>query len=106
MMPQSAPRSISPGRRVWLRFRKDRRGYWSLVIFLVLFGISLMGELISNDKPLVARYNGELVFPLFNTYSEKRFGGDFESPADYLDPFIQEQFQRDGNWAIYPLNHY
>ena len=54
----------------------------------------------------MARYNGELVFPMFQTYSEKAFGGDFDSPADYLDPFIQDQFKRDGNWAIYPPNRY
>jgi microcin C transport system permease protein len=98
--------SISPGRRLWLRFRHNRRGYWSLIIFCVLVVISLLAELVSNDKPLVARYNGELVFPIFHTYSEKKFGGDFETPADYLDPFIRNQFSKDGNWALYPLNRY
>lgn len=98
--------SISPGRRVWLRFKQDRRGYWSLLIFSVLFAISLGAELLSNDKPLVASYKGKIVFPMLTTYSEKVFGGDFDSPADYLDPFIQDQFKRDGNWAIYPLNRY
>jgi microcin C transport system permease protein len=104
--PAVLTKSLSPGRRIWLRFKQDRRGYWSLVIFLVLFALSLVAELISNDKPLIARYRGEIVFPIAKTYSEKAFGGDFDSPADYLDPFIQEQFKRDGNWAIYPLNHY
>ncbi len=98
--------SLSPGRRIWLRFRQNRRGYWSLIIFCVLFGISLLAEVVSNDKPLAVRYNGQIMFPIFQTYSEKAFGGDFDTQADYLDPFIQEQFQRDGNWAIYPLNHY
>lgn len=98
--------SVSPGHRIWLRFKQNRRGYWSLVIFLVLFGLSLMAEGISNDKPLLVRYNGTLVFPLVHTYSEKDFGGDFDSPADYLDPFIQDQFKKKGNWAIYPINHY
>lgn len=98
--------SISPGRRVWLRFRQNRRGYWSMIIFLVLFGISLLAEVVSNDKPLVVRYNGQTLFPIVQTYSEKVFGGDFDSPADYLDPFIQDQFKHEGNWAIYPLNHY
>jgi microcin C transport system permease protein len=98
--------SLSPGRRVWLRFKQNRRGYWSLIIFLVLFAISLAGEVVSNDKPLVARYNGKLMFPIVTTYSEKTFGGDFDSPADYLDPFIQDQFKYNGNWAIYPINHY
>jgi microcin C transport system permease protein len=106
MIPQSATTSISPGRRIWLRFKQSRRGYWSLIIFVVLFAISLMAELVSNDKPIIARYNGELVFPITKTYSEKVFGGDFDTPADYLDPFIRDQFKRDGNWAVYPLNHY
>ncbi|MGZ3240119.1 MAG: ABC transporter permease subunit, partial [Burkholderiaceae bacterium] len=105
IIPPLTP-SISPGKRIWLRFKQNRRGYWSLIIFCVLFGISLMGELISNDKPLVARYNGQLFFPVAVTYSEKTFGGDFDSQADYLDPFIQQQFNKPGNWAIYPLNHY
>ncbi len=101
----SAP-SVSPWRRVWLRFRRSRRGYVSLVLFSVLVVISLFAEFVSNDKPLVARYNGELVFPIFHDYSEKKFGGDFETPADYLDPFIEQQFEKDGNWAVYPLNRY
>jgi microcin C transport system permease protein len=102
----AAAPSISPGRRVWLRFKQSRRGYWSLIIFSALFALSLMAELVSNDKPLIARYNGELVFPIVTTYSEKKFGGNFESPADYLDPFIRDQFEKNGNWAVYPLNHY
>jgi microcin C transport system permease protein len=65
-----------------------------------------MAEVISNDKPLIASYNGHIVFPVAFTYSEKSFGGDFETQADYLDPFIQQQFNKPGNWAIYPLNHY
>ncbi|GGC17206.1 ABC transporter permease [Oxalicibacterium flavum] len=102
----AAAPSVSPWRRVWLRFRRSRRGYVSLVLFSILVVISLFAEFVSNDKPLVARYNGELVFPIFNDYSEKKFGGDFDTPADYLDPFIQQQFKKDGNWAVYPLNRY
>jgi microcin C transport system permease protein len=98
--------SISPGHRVWLRFKQNRRGYWSLIIFSVLFAISLAAEFVSNDKPLAVRYNGQIMFPIVTTYSEKVFGGDFDTAADYLDPFIQDQFQRPGNWAIYPINHY
>jgi len=98
--------SVSPGRRIWLRFRQNRNGYVSLILFLILFVISLGAELVSNDKPLVASYHGKILFPMLHDYSEKVFGGDFESPADYLDPFIQDQFRKDGNWAIYPPNHY
>jgi microcin C transport system permease protein len=98
--------SLSPGQRIWQRFRSDRRGYFSLIIFSVLFILSLFSELISNDRPLIARYDGQILFPIAKDYSEKAFGGDFESPADYLDPFIRQQLARDGNWALYPLNHY
>ncbi len=98
--------SLSPGQRVWQRFRSDRRGYFSLIIFSILFILSLFSELISNDRPLIARYDGQILLPIAKDYSEKAFGGDFDSPADYLDPFIRQQLARDGNWALYPLNHY
>ena len=98
--------SLSPGQRVWQRFRNDRRGYFSLILFSVLFILSLFSELISNDRPLIARYDGQILFPIAKDYSEKAFGGDFDSPADYLDPFIRQQLARDDNWALYPLNHY
>jgi microcin C transport system permease protein len=98
--------SVSPWRRVWQRFKENRRGYWSLVIFCILFGVSLLAEVVSNDKPLVLHYKGEFLFPIVKDYPETRFGGDFHTPADYLDPFIEEQFERDGNWAIYPINRY
>ena len=101
----SAP-SLSPSQRVWQRFRQDRRGYISLLIFSVLFVVSLFAEFISNDRPLLVRYNGQWMVPIVHDYSEKVFGGDFESPADYLDPFIRRQLSKDGNWAIYPINHY
>ncbi|WP_443115729.1 ABC transporter permease [Herbaspirillum seropedicae] len=98
--------SISPGRRIWLRFCADRAGYWSLWLFSLLFVLSLGAELISNDRPLVARYQGKLIFPIVQDYSDKSFGGDFDSPADYLDPFIQAQLRKDGNWVLYPPNRY
>ncbi len=102
----AAEPSISPSRRIWLRFKQDRRGYCSLVLFLLFFGLSLCAELISNDRPLLARYNGQIMSPILTDYAETALGGDFDSPADYLDPFIQQQFQANGNWAIYPINHY
>ncbi|AYR25620.1 ABC transporter permease [Herbaspirillum rubrisubalbicans] len=106
MPATSSTPSISPGRRIWLRFRANRTGYWSLLIFSVLFVLSLGAELFSNDKPLVASYQGHIIFPMFKDYSDKSFGGDFDTPADYLDPFIQGQFKKNGNWALYPLNRY
>ncbi|NIF77021.1 ABC transporter permease [Paraburkholderia sp. Cy-641] len=98
--------SPTPARRVWRRFRQQRLGYWSLVIFLVAFAASLAGPLWSNDKPFVARYDGHLYFPMFKTYAETTFGGDFPTPADYLDPYIKHRFDAPGNFALYPPNHY
>ncbi len=98
--------SLSPTRRAWLRFKRNRLGFYSLVIFCTLVVLSLFAEVISNDKPLVVVYNGGTYFPIVKNYPEKTFGGDFETATDYLDPFIKEQFAKPGNWAVYPLNPY
>jgi microcin C transport system permease protein len=98
--------SLSPNQQRWRRFRQNRLGYASLLIFSALFVLSLFAEVLSNDRPLVASYDGSLYFPLWNDYPETTFGGDFPTPADYLDPFIREQFSRPGNWAVYPPNPY
>jgi microcin C transport system permease protein len=90
----------------WHRFKRNRLGYVSLVLFVVLFLVSLAAELVSNDKPLVASYQGQLHVPVFKNPPETAFGGDFATPTDFLDPFIRQQFQQPGNWAIYPLNPY
>jgi len=97
---------LSPARRAWLRFKNNRRGYYSLWIFSLLFVISLFAELISNDKPLIVNYAQEYYFPLFNDYPETTFGGDFVSKTDYNDPYIKDKITSNGNWAVYPLNHY
>ena len=98
--------SLSPTRRAWLRFKRNRIGFWSLVLFCTLVVLSLFAEALSNDKPLVVRYDGEFYFPLLHDYPEKTFGGDFPTPADYLDPFIREKITAGDNWAIYPPNPY
>ncbi len=98
--------SLSPSQRAWQRFRRNRLGFWSLVVFCTLFVLSLGAELISNDKPLIARYNGQWHVPILKSVPETVFGGDFQTPTDYLDPFIQQQFARPGNFAIYPPNPY
>ncbi|MBT2299924.1 ABC transporter permease [Variovorax paradoxus] len=102
----SAPVTVSPGRRAWMRFKRNKLGFWSLVLFTVLVVLSLFAELLSTDKPLVVRYEGQTYFPVLRDYSEKTFGGDFETPADYLDPFIRERITQGGNWAIYAPNPY
>ncbi|RYF28515.1 MAG: ABC transporter permease [Comamonadaceae bacterium] len=104
--PAASPASLSPSRRAWLRFKRNRLGFWSLVVFCVLVVVSLGAELVSNDKPLIVRYEGQTYFPLLKTYPEKTFGGDFETPTDYLDPFIKERLRAGDNWALYTLNPY
>ena len=90
----------------WHRFRNNRRGYASLWIFIVLFGLSLCAELIANDKPLIVRYDGHFYFPIVNNLPETVFGGDFATPTDFLDPDIRHNITSDGNWAIYPIIAY
>ena len=80
--------STSPGGTLWRRFKRNRLGYWSLVVFGTLYAISLAGEIISNDRPLVVRYHHNWYFPLFKRYPESTFGGQLPIKADYNDPFI------------------
>ncbi|MCC7099580.1 MAG: ABC transporter permease [Rubrivivax sp.] len=98
--------SLSPARRAWLRFRRNRLGYWSLVVFCALVLVSLGAELVSNDRPLVVRYEGQTYFPMLRDYPETTFGGDFATPADYLDPYVRQRITTGGNWALYTLNPY
>jgi microcin C transport system permease protein len=81
-------------------------GFASLVLFVALFALSLVAELVSNDKPLLVRYEGQWFVPIVHNPPETAFGGDFASPTDFLDPFIREQLARPGNWAVYPPNPY
>ena len=104
--PQGGAASASPAARAWQRFRRHRRGYISLWIFGVLFGISLFAGVLSNDRPLLASYQGQWYTPLWHDYPETTFGGDFLAPTEWHDPFIQRQFAQDGNWALWPLNRY
>ena len=94
----------SPTARAWHRFRRNRLGWYSLLVFGTLFLLSLGAEFLSNDKPLVVRFQGQWYFPVVQTLPEKLFGGDFETPADYLDPFIQQQLRKDSNWALQAPN--
>lgn len=78
-------------------FKNNRRGYISLLIFSVLFVLSLMAELIANDKPIILTYNDGIYFPVFKKYAEKEFGGDFETEADYRDPYVASLIEEKGN---------
>ncbi len=97
-------RADSLGRKRWRRFRQNRRGFYSLVLFVVLFGLSLGAELLSNDKPLFIRYQGANYFPLWRMYPETVFGGDFDTETDYRDPYIRNRLTADGNMVVFPPN--
>ena len=117
-MAQIRPRPTSSSRReiaaaagcrrstsgAWQNFKANRRGYWSLWIFLVLFVLSLFAEFIANDKPIIASYKGEILFPVLVDYPEEKFGG-FYAVTDYRDPVIQDEINANG-WMIWPPIRY
>ena len=90
--------------RRWHLFRANKRGFWSFWIFLVLFVISVFAPIIANDRPIVASYKGELLFPIFNDYPEEKFGG-FLALTDFRDPFIQDEINANG-WMVWPPIRY
>ena len=95
-------RPISPlTRRRLESFRANRRGFWSLWIFLALFGVSLGAEFIANDRPIVVHFDGGWYFPVFTDYPETEFGGEFPSTADYRDPAVQKLIEAKG-WMLWP----
>jgi microcin C transport system permease protein len=98
--------AIKKRNTAWLRFKSNRLGYYSMWIFLVIFGISLFAELVANDRPIIASYEGKVYFPIVKNYPETVFGGDFETPTDFHDPIIRQNLRQSGNWAIYPLVEY
>lgn len=100
-------RPLSPiNQRRWRNFKANRRGYWSLWAFGILFILSLFAEFIANDKPLVVTYNGGVYFPVLVSYPETEFGGDFETEADYRDPFVRDLIHDAGGSMIWPLIEY
>lgn len=98
--------TLSPiAERRFLQFKRNRRGWWSLWIFAFVFIFSLSAELVANDKPIVARFDGALYFPVFKSYPETAFGGEFETEADYRDPVVQKLIDAKG-WMIWPVIRY
>lgn len=106
IVPKRRTNRQSPLYRSWLRFRDNRRGYISLWIFAILFVLSIFAEFLSNDRPLIVHYNDGIYFPVFKTYPESFFGGDFDTEADYSDPFMRNALSKGSNWAMYPPNPY
>ena len=98
--------AITPiNRRRLDNFNTNRRGYWSLWIFLFIFFATLFAEFIANDKPLLVRYGGDFYIPVLVNYAETTFGGDFETEAEYSDPEVAELIQEKG-WIVWPLIPY
>src|ERR1700728_2685159 len=95
-------RPITPlTRRRLGAFRRNRRGFWSLWIFLALFGLSLFAEFIANDRPILVRWNGGWYFPILRDYAETAFGGEFPTEADYRDPAVAKMIDAKG-WMVWP----
>jgi microcin C transport system permease protein len=105
--PERKVFAVSPlNKRRWQNFKANRRGYWSLWIFLALFIASLFAEFIANDKPFYVRMDGRSYIPAIFTYAETDFGGDFETAADYRDPFLQKLIADKGGYMIWPPVRY
>ncbi|HUD52476.1 ABC transporter permease [Parvibaculum sp.] len=93
-------------RRRWRNFKANRRGYWSLWLFLALFFISLFAEFIANDRPLLVTFKGGLYAPVFASYPETTFGGEFQTEADYRDPYVVKLIADAGGHIVWPLIRY
>ncbi|QQG35922.1 MAG: ABC transporter permease [Micavibrio aeruginosavorus] len=95
--------TLSPlARRRLKQFRANKRGFWSLWIFLSLLALALLSPVVANDKPIMLGFEGKLYAPIFKTYPETAFGGDFETEADYRDPYVKELIEAKGGWMIWP----
>ncbi|WP_298234693.1 ABC transporter permease [uncultured Azohydromonas sp.] len=90
----------SPNQRAWARFKRNRLGVVSLWVFLAMLLFSTLAEVVSNDRPLVARYEGQWFFPVLSNPPETALGGDFATATDWKDPFITAQFDKPGNWRL------
>lgn len=88
--------------RRWRNFRANKRGWWSLWIFLSLFTLTLFAELIANDKPILVRYDGGFYTPIFQDYPDTLFGGCLETPAEYADPDVVDAIEAKG-WIVWPM---
>ena len=105
--PELRPLRMSPlNRRRWQNFKANRRGYVSFWIFLVLFVVTLFAEFIANDRPYFISFEGRSYFPVFVTYPETTFGGDFETAADYRDPYLQKLIAEKGGFMVWPPIRY
>ncbi|MGZ3324183.1 MAG: ABC transporter permease, partial [Xanthobacteraceae bacterium] len=107
VLPERHRLAISPlNHRRWQNFKANRRGYVAFWVFMVLFLISLFAEFIANDKPFYVSFEGKSYFPAVVTYPETAFGGDFETAADYRDPYLQKLIAEKGGYMLWPPVRY
>jgi microcin C transport system permease protein len=92
--------------RRWQNFKANRRGYVAFWIFMVLFVVTLFAEFLANDKPFLIRLEGKSYFPVFATYPETAFGGEFETAADYRDPYLKQLIAEKGGAIYWPPIRY
>lgn len=85
------------------QFKANRRGYYSLWVFMFLFILSLFAEFIANDKPILMSHNDELWMPVMFAYTEEELGGELPIEAQYTDPYVQDLVDKSGGWMIWPL---
>ena len=105
--PRTGAIRISPiNKRRWQNFKANRRGYLALWLFMAMFLVSLFAEFIANDKPFLVKYAGHYYFPALFTYTETTFGGEFETAADYRDPFVQKLIGESGGYMVWPPIRY
>ncbi len=100
------PKLSPANQRRLANFRANRRGFWSFWIFLALFTISLPSEFVANDRPLLIAYQGALYVPVLKNYAETTFGGDFETNAQYRDPFLLDKIREANGWIVWPPIRY
>lgn len=91
--------------RRWVNFKANKRGFWSLWIFLALFSFTLCAEFVANDNPLLVKFDGQYYAPVFNSYPETTFGGEFETETRYRDPYVKKLIEAKG-WILWPLIPY
>jgi len=101
---QAEATPVSPNQRAWARFKRNRLGYYSLWLFAAMVLLATLAELVSNDKPFIARINGQWLVPIVSNPPERDIGGDFVTPIDWKDPFTVELLNKPGNFAVGTLN--
>jgi len=96
----------SPGRRAWARFKRNRLGFWSMWVFAAMLLVATFAELVSNDRPIVARIDGRWYAPMFSNPLERALGGDFDTATDWKDPFVTALLDKPGNLALFTINRH